>query len=163
MNLSIQIKLQLFAEELYEHLCEMEFSNFIELLPALRPCYYSISSSSRFKDKKVSITVSVVADNAWSGKGTYKGILSTYLAQLKEGDSIKCLISNSQAGFKLPKNPKTPIIMVGPGTEIAPFRDFLQARKSMKISGESLGEAHPCFGCRSPKEDYLYQEKLEQT
>ncbi|PFB13692.1 bifunctional cytochrome P450/NADPH--P450 reductase [Bacillus cereus] len=142
--------------------CEMEFSNFIELLPALRPRYYSISSSPRVTEKKVSITVSVVADNAWSGNGTYKGIASTYLAQLKEGDSITCFISNSQSGFELPKSPKTPIIMVGPGTGIAPFRGFLQARKSMKINGESLGEAHLYFGCRSPKEDYLYQEELEQ-
>ncbi|PGL56214.1 bifunctional cytochrome P450/NADPH--P450 reductase [Bacillus cereus] len=143
--------------------CEMEFSNFIELLPALRPRYYSISSSPRVTEKKVSITVSVVADNAWSGNGTYKGIASTYLAQLKKGDSITCFISNSQSGFELPKSPKTPIIMVGPGTGIAPFRGFLQARKSMKINGESLGEAHLYFGCRSPKEDYLYQEELEQT
>ncbi|MGE7884690.1 bifunctional cytochrome P450/NADPH--P450 reductase [Bacillus sp. NPDC094077] len=143
--------------------CEMEFSNFIELLPVLRPRYYSISSSPRVNDKKVSITVSVVAENAWSGNGTYKGIASTYLAQLKEGNSITCFISNSQSGFELPKNPKTPIIMVGPGTGIAPFRGFLQARKSMKINGESLGEAHLYFGCRSPKEDYLYQEELEQT
>ncbi|PFA13019.1 bifunctional cytochrome P450/NADPH--P450 reductase [Bacillus cereus] len=143
--------------------CEMEFSNFIELLPALRPRYYSISSSPRVNDQKLSITVGVVEDNAWSGNGKYRGIASTYLAQLKEGDSITCFISNSQSGFELPKNPKTPIIMVGPGTGIAPFRGFLQARKSMKINGESLGEAHLYFGCRSPKEDYLYQEELEQT
>ncbi|MED0906268.1 bifunctional cytochrome P450/NADPH--P450 reductase [Bacillus nitratireducens] len=143
--------------------CEMEFSNFIELLPALRPRYYSISSSPRVNDQKLSITVGVVEDNAWSGNGKYRGIASTYLAQLKEGDSITCFISNSQSGFELPKNPKTPIIMVGPGTGIAPFRGFLQARKSMKINGESLGEAHLYFGCRSSKEDYLYQEELEQT
>ncbi|OJE41947.1 NADPH--cytochrome reductase [Bacillus proteolyticus] len=143
--------------------CEMEFSNFIELLPALRPRYYSISSSPRVNDQKLSITVGVVEDNAWSGNGKYRGIASTYLAQLKEGDSITCFISNSQSGFELPKNPKTPIIMVGPGTGIAPFRGFLQARKSMKINGESLGEAHLYFGCRSPKEDYLYQEELGQT
>lgn len=143
--------------------CEMEFSNFIELLPALRPRYYSISSSPRVNDQKLSITVGVVEDNAWSGNGKYRGIASTCLAQLKEGDSITCFISNSQSGFELPKNPKTPIIMVGPGTGIAPFRGFLQARKSMKINGESLGEAHLYFGCRSPQEDYLYQEELEQT
>ncbi|PEJ94865.1 bifunctional cytochrome P450/NADPH--P450 reductase [Bacillus wiedmannii] len=143
--------------------CEMEFSNFIELLPALRPRYYSISSSPRVNDQKLSITVGVVEDNAWSGNGKYRGIASTYLAQLKEGDSITCFISNSQSGFELPKNPNTPIIMVGPGTGIAPFRGFLQARKSMKINGESLGEAHLYFGCRSPQEDYLYQEELEQT
>ncbi|MBE7123999.1 bifunctional cytochrome P450/NADPH--P450 reductase [Bacillus cereus] len=143
--------------------CEMEFGEFIELLPALRPRYYSISSSPRVNDQKLSITVSVVEDNAWSGNGKYRGIASTYLAQLEEGDSITCFISNSQSGFELPENPKTPIIMVGPGTGIAPFRGFLQARKAMKVNGQSLGEAHVYFGCRSIKEDYLYQEELEQA
>ncbi|MED1093597.1 bifunctional cytochrome P450/NADPH--P450 reductase [Bacillus paramycoides] len=143
--------------------CEMEFGEFIELLPGLRPRYYSISSSPRVNDQKLSITVSVVEDNAWSGNGQYKGIASTYLAQLKEGDFITCFVSTSQSGFELPKEPKTPIIMVGPGTGVAPFRGFLQARKAMKVNGESLGEAHLYFGCRSLEEDYLYQEELEQA
>ncbi|PFI47421.1 NADPH--cytochrome reductase [Bacillus cereus] len=143
--------------------CEMEFGEFIELLPGLRPRYYSISSSPRVNDQKLSITVSVVEDNAWSGNGQYKGIASTYLAQLKEGDFITCFVSTSQSGFELPKKPKTPIIMVGPGTGVAPFRGFLQARKAMKVNGESLGEAHLYFGCRSLEEDYLYQEELEQA
>ncbi|MBE5106005.1 cytochrome P450 [Bacillus thuringiensis] len=142
--------------------CEIEFSNFIELLPALRPRYYSISSSPRVNDQKLSITVGVVEDSAWSGNGIYRGIASTYLAQLKEGDLVTCFISSSHSGFELPKNPKTPIIMVGAGTGIAPFRGFLQARKEMKMNGESLGEAHLYFGCRSPEEDYLYQEEFEQ-
>lgn len=143
--------------------CEMEFGEFIELLPGLRPRYYSISSSPRVNNQTLSITVSVVEDNAWSGNGQYKGIASTYLAQLKEGDFITCFVSTSQSGFELPKKPKTPIIMVGPGTGVAPFRGFLQARKAMKVNGESLGEAHLYFGCRSLEEDYLYQEELEQA
>ncbi|KFM99284.1 cytochrome P450 [Bacillus clarus] len=143
--------------------CEMEFVEFIALLPALRPRYYSISSSQRVNDQKLSITVSVVEENAWSGNGKYKGIASTYLAQLKEGDSITCFVSSSQSGFELPKESKTPIIMVGPGTGVAPFRGFLQARKAMKANGQSLGEAHLYFGCRSLEEDYLYQEELEQA
>ncbi|PFJ11108.1 hypothetical protein COI89_19295 [Bacillus cereus] len=65
----------------------------MELLPALRSRYYSISSSPRVNDQKLSMTVSVVEDNAWSGNGQCKGIASTYLAQLKEADFITCFVS----------------------------------------------------------------------
>ncbi|MEK4754077.1 cytochrome P450 [Priestia sp. FSL R5-0597] len=143
--------------------CEMEFSEFIALLPSMRPRYYSISSSPRVDEKQASITVSVVSGEAWSGYGEYKGIASNYLAELQEGDTITCFVSTPQSGFTLPKDPETPIIMVGPGTGVAPFRGFVQARKQLKEQGQSLGEAHLYFGCRSPHEDYLYQEELENA
>ncbi|TYR80465.1 cytochrome P450 [Priestia megaterium] len=143
--------------------CEMEFIEFIELLPGLKPRYYSISSSPKANDDVLSITVSVVQSEAWSGNGEYKGIASNYLAELKENDPITCFISSPQSGFELPKDPQTPIIMVGPGTGIAPFRGFIQARGTMKKSGIQLGKAHLYFGCRSAEEDYLYQSELEQA
>ena len=59
------------------------------------------------------------------------------------------------------KDPETPIIMVGPGTGIAPFRGFLQARRVQKQKGINLGEAHLYFGCRHPEKDYLYRTELE--
>lgn len=51
--------------------------------------------------------------------------------------------------------------MVGPGTGIAPFRGFLQARRVQKQKGINLGEAHLYFGCRHPEKDYLYRTELE--
>lgn len=143
--------------------CEMEFSEVIELLPALRPRYYSISSSPKKSEGQPSITVSVVKGESWSGNGTYQGIATTYLSQLKEGDSIACFVSTPQSGFSLPSDSKTPVIMVGPGTGVAPFRGFVQARESLKQNGKQLGEAHLYFGCRSLDEDYLYQEELENA
>ena len=118
--------------------CEMEFSEFIALLPSMRPRYYSISSSPRVDEKQASITVSVVSGEAWSGYGEYKGIASNYLAELQEGDTITCFVSTPQSGFTLPKDPETPIIMVGPGTGVAPFRGFVQARKQLKNKDSRL-------------------------
>lgn len=71
--------------------------------------------------------------------------------------------------FKLPKDPKAPIIMIGPGTGVAPFMGFLEERHELVNNGKSilskdsgpLGPAHLFFGCRSSTTDYIYQKKLE--
>ncbi|MDR4379088.1 hypothetical protein FO485_20895, partial [Bacillus amyloliquefaciens] len=89
----------------------------------------------------------------WSGRGEYRGVASNYLAGLQNGDSAVCFIRSPQSGFALPENTKTPLIMIGAGTGIAPFRGFIQARAAEKMSGNSLGEAHLYFGCRHPEED----------
>ena len=81
---------------------------------------------------RLSITVGVVNAPAWSGEGTYEGVASNYLAQRHNKDEIICFIRTPQSNFELPKDPETPIIMVGPGTGIAPFRGFLQARRVQK-------------------------------
>ncbi len=143
--------------------CEMPFERFLEQLPALKPRYYSISSSPLVKKDTLSITVGVVDSPAWSGNGYYKGIASTYLAECREGKEITCFIRTPQSNFQLPENKETPVIMVGPGTGIAPFRGFLQQRRMLKQQGTNLGEAHLYFGCRHPKLDYLYQEELKQS
>ncbi|MEC2720839.1 bifunctional P-450/NADPH--P450 reductase, partial [Bacillus cereus] len=141
--------------------CEIRFERFLELLPALKPRYYSISSSPLVVQNRLSITVGVVNAPAWSGEGTYEGVASNYLAQRHNKDEIICFIRTPQSNFELPKDPETPIIMVGPGTGIAPFRGFLQARRVQKQKGINLGEAHLYFGCRHPEKDYLYRTELE--
>lgn len=143
--------------------CELPFDRFIELLPSLKARYYSISSSSKMFFDSLSITVGVVCERAWSGRGEYKGVASTYLADREIGDSITCFIGTPQSGFQLPENPETPIIMVGPGTGIAPFRGFLQARRIQKEEGKKLGEAHLYYGCRDFEQDYLYRQEMQQA
>ncbi|MGM0947948.1 MAG: bifunctional cytochrome P450/NADPH--P450 reductase CypB [Bacillota bacterium] len=143
--------------------CEMPFERFLELLPSLKPRYYSISSSPKVQANIVSMTVGVVKASAWSGRGEYRGIASNYLAELNTGDAAACFIRTPQSGFQMPDDPETPMIMVGPGTGIAPFRGFIQARSVLKKEGNTLGEALLYFGCRRPNHDDLYREELDQA
>ncbi|ANU15289.1 NADPH-P450 reductase 1 [Planococcus halocryophilus Or1] len=143
--------------------CELEFESFISLLPALKARYYSISSSPRVAKQQASITVSLVRGEAWSGKGEYAGVTSNYLSSRQPGDKIACFIRTPQTDFQLPENPETPVIFVGPGTGIAPFRGFIQARRVLQVEGKTLGKAHLYFGCRHPEQDFLYEEELKEA
>ncbi|PYZ92561.1 NADPH--cytochrome reductase [Salipaludibacillus keqinensis] len=141
--------------------CEMDFDRFIALLPPLKPRYYSISSSPKVQEDQVSITVSVVRGKAFSGSGEYRGITSNYLMELQPEDDI-VVFFRTQRSFKLPEDPASPVIMIGPGTGIAPFRGFIQARKAISEEGQNLGEAHLYFGSRNENHDFLYQEELKE-
>ncbi|MCC9021992.1 bifunctional cytochrome P450/NADPH--P450 reductase [Bacillus nakamurai] len=140
--------------------CELPFERFLELLRPLKPRYYSISSSPRENPEQASITVGVVRGPAWSGLGEYRGVASNYLADRKAGDDIIMFVRTPETRFQLPEDPATPIIMVGPGTGVAPFRGFLQARAALKREGKTLGEAHLYFGCRNDN-DFIYRDELE--
>ncbi|MEL7198210.1 MAG: cytochrome P450 [Pseudomonadota bacterium] len=140
--------------------CELPLAVFLELIPFLSPRYYSISSSPDADAGKCSITVGVVKGDALSGKGEFKGTCSNYLAELQPGDRFKAVVRQPSANFRLPDDPAAPIIMVGPGTGIAPFRGFMQRRAFAKEQGGKLGEAMLFYGCRD-ETDYLYRDELE--
>jgi len=142
--------------------CDLPLGVFLELIPFMSPRYYSISSSPETGPGQCSITVGVVEGPALSGKGQFKGTCSNYLAELEAGDRFKAVVRAPTARFRLPENPATPIIMVGPGTGVAPFRGFLQQREHLQKSGTKLGEAMLFFGCRTADTDYLYRAELEQ-
>ena len=111
--------------------------------------------------ERLSITVGVLQEPAWSGRGDYHGVASNYLAQCQPGESLGMFLRSADSRFQLPEDAATSIIMVGPGTGIAPFRGFLQARAAMKQRGIALGQAHLFFGCRNDA-DFIYREELEQ-
>ncbi len=126
----------------------------IGALGALQPRLYSISSSPKVEPGRVSITVDALRYLA--GGRPRKGLASCFLAErVKAGDRIPVYIQKAR-DFALPSD-ETPIVMVGPGTGIAPFRAFLQERLARKASGG----AWLFFGHRHEATDFLYREELE--
>jgi cytochrome P450 / NADPH-cytochrome P450 reductase len=141
--------------------CELPFHAYLEMLSLLAPRYYSISSSPSIEGSRCSITVGVVEGPANSGHGIYKGVCSNYLAGRRAGETIHATVRQTKAGFRLPDDASVPIVMIGPGTGLAPFRGFLQERAALKANGATLGPAMLFFGCRRPDQDYLYAEELK--
>jgi len=136
----------------------LPFGHFLELVSPLRPRHYSISSAPVASGRLVSLTVGVVDAPARKGKGRFKGTCSNYLASQARGQSIYAFIPDTHGTFRLPENPTTPIIMIGAGTGLAPYRGFLQERAAEKKRGPAL----LFFGCRHPEHDYIYQDELEK-
>lgn len=140
--------------------CALPFNIFLELLTPLRPRYYSISSSPLVEPARCTATVAVVEGPARSGHGVYHGACSSYLAERASGMPVSAFLQAPSTPFRLPANPQTPIIMVGPGTGVAPFRGFLEERAALASRGEPLGEAVLFFGCRDPEQDFIYEDEL---
>ena len=143
--------------------CELPFAVFLEIVPWMSPRYYSISSSPKTDSRRCSITVAVVEGPARSEKGTYRGVCSSYLARSRVGDVIQAVVKKPSAEFRLPQNSERPIVMIGPGTGLAPFRGFIQERRALKASGDKLGSAMLFFGCRRSDEDFIYADELRDA
>jgi cytochrome P450 / NADPH-cytochrome P450 reductase len=140
--------------------CQLPFAAYLDMLPPLRPRYYSISSSPLHDARRCSITVAVVAGEARSGRGAFEGVCSTHLARHAEGSVAQAFVKDTHSAFRLPADPSTPIIMIGPGTGLAPFRGFLQERAALRVRGGTIGPALLFFGCRHPEQDFIYEGEL---
>jgi sulfite reductase (NADPH) flavoprotein alpha-component len=127
---------------------------FVEALEPLQPRLYSISSSHNATPGKLSLTVDCVRYVV--GKRKRLGLASTFLAErIKPGDEVQVYVQKAHA-FELPQNPETPIIMVGPGTGVAPFRAFLLDRKATGAAGRNwLFFGHQRSDC-----DFFYADEL---
>jgi sulfite reductase (NADPH) flavoprotein alpha-component len=128
---------------------------FIEALDVLQPRVYSISSSLKCNPGRVSLTVDAVRYAI--DKRTRLGVASTFLAgRAKPGDKIRVYVQKAQH-FALPADPNKPIIMIGPGTGIAPFRAFLQERQATKAPGPNW----LYFGHQRSDFDFFYEDELK--
>jgi sulfite reductase (NADPH) flavoprotein alpha-component len=128
---------------------------FLECLEPLQPRLYSISSSPLVTPGELHLTVDAVRYDA--GGRARVGCASTYLAdRLEPGGRVKVYTQKAH-GFSLPPDGATPIIMVGPGTGIAPFRSFLWHRKA----AQAKGRAWLFFGHQREATDFFYRDELE--
>jgi sulfite reductase (NADPH) flavoprotein alpha-component len=126
----------------------------IESLDPLQPRLYSIASSLKSNPGRVALTVDAVR-YAVNGRRRH-GVASTFLAErVQPGEAVKAYVQKS-LGFGLPADPSVPIIMVGPGTGIAPFRAFLHERMAVKAHGRNwLFFGHQKHDC-----DFFYEDEL---
>ncbi|KAK5117315.1 hypothetical protein LTR62_005932 [Meristemomyces frigidus] len=161
------------------------FSLMVESLNKLQPRYYSISSSSLVQKNKISITAVVESLERPNAPHIVKGVTTNYLLALKQKqhgdphpdphgldyaitgprnkyDGIHVPVHVRHSNFKLPSDPSRPVIMIGPGTGVAPFRGFVQERAQQAENGENVGKTVLFFGCRKPSEDFMYEDEWKQ-
>lgn len=151
------------------------FLDFLEICPKLQPRFYTISSSSLVNPKQVSITVALNTHQKPRGR-VHNGIASTYLCALRPGTDQVCVFLRPST-FRLPKPKRQfingspvegngsmlpPIIMVGPGTGVAPFHAFLQEFAYLREKKlPFFPSTHLFFGCRKQAHDYIYQDEFQ--
>ncbi|KAJ5659443.1 hypothetical protein N7507_005894 [Penicillium longicatenatum] len=163
---------------------KIPLSYLVETLPHIRPRYYSISSSSVVSPRKPCITA-IVSTNPLPENPSelVHGITSNYLLAISQkahsqphphgisyhlngpsdvlqGGKVFAHIRRSK--FKLPITAKTPLVMVGAGTGLAPFRAFLSERCQVQKIGKEIGQMILFFGCRNPDEDFIYRDELQE-
>lgn len=158
---------------------KVPFEFIIESVSHLQPRYYSISSSSMSEKTSIHITAVVEAEKVESRIIT--GVVTNLLRNIEieqNNKTEKPIVSYDLSGprdkfskfrlpvhvrrstFKLPSNPKTPIIMIGPGTGVAPFRGFIRERVAIKKSSDTeIGKSLLFYGSRRADEDFLYKEE----
>ncbi|RPB04253.1 hypothetical protein L873DRAFT_1667554 [Choiromyces venosus 120613-1] len=132
------------------------FSLMIEGLNRIQPRYYSISSSSLVQPKFVSITCH------GDPEPDPHGLTYAITGPRNKYDGIHVPVHTRASNFRLPSDPSKPVIMIGPGTGVAPFRAFVQERAALAEKGEKIGKTLLFFGCRKASEDFLYQEEWKE-
>ncbi|WP_031432746.1 sulfite reductase subunit alpha [Methylomarinum vadi] len=143
--------------DLLQQFPDMEFSaaEFLALLKPLQHRAYSISSSSKKYPDAVHLTVASVRYESHGRE--HKGVCSTFLADLVDDDTEVKIFFQPNKSFRVPDDDTLPMIMVGPGTGIAPFRAFLQEREMRKATGPNW----LFFGDRNAATDFIYKDELE--
>ena len=125
--------------------------DFVDALRKITPRLYSIASSQAEVEEEVHLTVGLVSYQS-EENSRFGGASSFLTQQLAEGGNVKVFIEHND-NFRLPANHDTPVIMIGPGTGVAPFRAFMQEREAVEASGDNW----MFFGDQTFTQDFLYQ------
>lgn len=165
-HMSIEMEGRSFASLLSRELssCRIPLTDLLHIIPLIQPRYYTISSSSSCFPESIHLTVSVSERKSPAGEVIY-GLCSRFL-HLMEPNVTQCRIFTRESLFRLPEKLSTPIIMIGPGSGIAPMRALIQERK---FQADKEGVAYSdmtnilYFGCKSRKLDFLYKEELTEA
>jgi sulfite reductase (NADPH) flavoprotein alpha-component len=129
---------------------------FVDMLRSMTPRLYSIASSQAEVEDEVHLTVALVEYEAHGH--THQGGASSFLStRLDEGGEVNVFVETND-NFRLPDDGNTPVIMIGPGTGIAPFRAFMQQREAEEASGENW----LFFGNPNYTQDFLYQAEWQR-
>lgn len=149
--------------DIISNLCpsvSMPLEHFISVCPRLQPRYYTISSSSTVHPKSIHATVSVLSEKRDDGS-TFKGVCSNYLSDIIKNGKMRVFVKDST--FRLPSDTSKPIIMVGPGTGIAPMRALLQERAHQQnVQKLDVGSNILYFGCKKRELDFIYADELNE-
>lgn len=138
-----------------DHPAKISAEELIGALRKMQPRLYSIASSQAEVEEEVHLTVGVVEYDAF-GETRLGGCSGFVGRRVEEGDKLRVYVEKNDK-FRLPQNPDTPVIMVGPGTGIAPFRAFLQEREAQEATGKNwLFFGNPHF-----TQDFLYQVEMQ--
>lgn len=159
----------------------LPFAFIIESIAHIQPRYYSISSSSLYDKEKVHATVMVEANDVPNTNRMTTGVCSNLIFDLEvkqnhvtdvkpyenydldgprgKFSKFKLPVHVRRSTFKLPSNSDTPVIMVGPGTGVAPFRGFIRERVKQAENGDKGGKMILFYGCRRSTDDYLYKDE----
>jgi sulfite reductase (NADPH) flavoprotein alpha-component len=146
---------QQLADVLHEFPVELSATELVGMLKRMQPRLYSIASSPKAHPDEIHLTVSAVRYN--NGRRQRKGVSSTFLADRAGAASVPVFVQKS-AHFRLPHSGDAPMIMVGPGTGVAPFRGFLHERLARGDTGRNwlfFGEQHAAT-------DYYYGDELDE-
>ncbi|RBM73022.1 sulfite reductase subunit alpha [Vibrio paracholerae] len=141
---------------LREEKVTLSATQLLSLLRRLTPRLYSIASSQSEVGEEVHLTVGVV-EYEYEGEQRLGGASSFLAHQLEEGAPVKVFVEHNN-NFKLPSDDNAPLIMVGPGTGIAPFRSFIQERENRGAAGKNW----LLFGDRTFTQDFLYQVEWQK-
>ncbi|GAA3467463.1 bifunctional cytochrome P450/NADPH--P450 reductase [Nonomuraea roseola] len=140
---------------------ELPLALFLEMMGPIRPRFYSISSSPLASPRQARLTVGLLEGPALSGDGQYRGTCSSYIAGLEPGDVFYGYVRVPSPPFAPPADPATPLILIGPGTGIAPLRGFMEERAWQQQNGTKVGPSQVFVGCRHPEHDWFYREEMD--